>query len=215
MPTDLEVTRASNASVERHGRDEGYLSITRLVLSAERGAWQEVVFEGEGLRDTIAKESFLFHVSQQVSRRVFPILALAYEHLGRSGEADALAKDVPEDVYDGWRARGRIALLRHDYPGAEKALAEAVRQAPSLPRAYSDWGDVLAAKNDPAGAIAKYTEANRRGPHFSDPIKYWGDVLARQGLLKQALSKYDEALQYAPNWVYLKEARAAVARQIH
>lgn len=106
MPTDPEETRASNASVERHGRDEGYLSITRLVLSAERGAWQEVVFEGEGLRDTIAKESFLFHVSQQVSRRIFPILALAYEHLGRSGEADALAKDVPEDVYDGWRADG-------------------------------------------------------------------------------------------------------------
>jgi tetratricopeptide (TPR) repeat protein len=212
MPTDLEETRASNASVERHGRDEGYLSITGLLLSAERGAWRDVVADGEGLRDMVAREAFLSHVGQQVSRRIFPILALAYEHLGHSSAADALLEEIPTDVYDGWRARARVALLRHDYPLAGRDLAEAVRQAPSLPYAYSDWGDLLAAKNDSEGAVSKYAEAQRRGPHFADPIKAWGDVLAKQGRSKEALVKYDEALEYAPNWAALKEKRGSVAK---
>jgi hypothetical protein len=30
--------------------------------------------------------------------------------------------------------------------GGETAIAEAVRQAPSIPRAYMDWGDLLSAQ---------------------------------------------------------------------
>jgi tetratricopeptide (TPR) repeat protein len=110
-------------------------------------------------------------------------------------------------------ARARIALLRSDYPAAETAIAEAVRRAPSVPRAYGDWGDILVAKNDVEGALAKYADAHERGPRFADPLKSWGDVLAKQGHIKEALVKYDEALKYAPNWKQLKAARETVVQQ--
>jgi tetratricopeptide (TPR) repeat protein len=104
-------------------------------------------------------------------------------------------------------------LLRSDYPAAETAIAEAVRRAPSVPRAYADWGDILVAKNDVEGALAKYADAHERGPRFADPLKSWGDVLAKQGHIKEALVKYDEALKYAPNWKQLKEARERIVQR--
>lgn len=211
-PSDLQATRAGNDLVKHFGRDEVYVVVTKLLLSAENGAWKQVVSDGEELRAAIDAEPFFPYVRQQVPRRLFPILALAYEHVGRRGNADALAKDIPVDVYDGWRARGRIALLRLDYPAAEKAFAEAVRLAPSLPRAYGDWGDVLAARNDLEGALAKYAEAHERGPRFADPLKSWGDLLAKQGHTKEAIAKYDAALKFAPNWKQLTEAREAAAK---
>jgi tetratricopeptide (TPR) repeat protein len=88
----------------------------------------------------------------------------------------------------------------------------AVQEAPSLPRAYFDWGEMLAAKGDLPGAITKYTEANQRGPRWADPLKAWGDVLGRQGRSRQALKKYSEALKYAPHWAALQQARDAVAK---
>jgi tetratricopeptide (TPR) repeat protein len=152
------------------------------------------------------------HAVENFRTGVYPLLAEAYVRVGRNADADAVLGLLPLDIYDGWRARGRIASLRHDYTAADKAFAEAVRQAPSIPHAYLDWGDMLAAKGDLAGAIQKYTEANRLGPHWADPLKAWGDVLAQQGRGKEALAKYDEALKFAPNWRQLKEAREALAK---
>jgi tetratricopeptide (TPR) repeat protein len=142
-----------------------------------------------------------------------PTLAEAYARTGRSSEADALLNSIPLDVYDGWRARGRIAAYRNDHASAEHAFAEAIRQAPSIPRAYQDWGDLPVLEGDATGAIAKYTEANRRGSHWADPLKAWGDVLVRQGKTKEALAKYDEALKYAPNWKQLEDARETLAKE--
>ncbi|HEX9138748.1 MAG TPA: hypothetical protein VF848_03095 [Steroidobacteraceae bacterium] len=148
---------------------------------------------------------------QQIQRRIHPVLAEALAREGRYAEADALLKGVPLNSYDGWRVRGRIATLRRDFAAGEQAFAEAVRQAPSIPRAYADWGDLLAAKGDAAGAIAKYTEANRLGPEFADALKSWGDVLMKKGDTKAALAKYDEALKHAPDWKQLQDARQAAA----
>jgi tetratricopeptide (TPR) repeat protein len=133
-------------------------------------------------------------------------------HAGRNAEADEIIASLPADNYDGWRARGRVAMLRQNYASAEQAFAEAVRQAPSFALAYNDWGDLLYAKGDLPGAIAKYSDANQRGPHWADPLKAWGDALAKQGHAKEALAKYDEALKYAPNWAALKEARDAATK---
>ena len=113
---------------------------------------------------------------------------------------------------DCYRFRADILDGRGDWPGAQKAYAEAVALAPDLPAAHYSWGVALARHGDAAGAEAKLKDANLRGPHWADPLKAWGDVLAKQGKTKEALVKYDEALKYAPNWAALKEAREAAAK---
>jgi hypothetical protein len=93
--------------MNQRGRDESLVIVNQLLLSAERGAWQKVVTDAEELRAAIVAEPFVLHVKQRVPRRIFPILAIAYEHLGRSADADHLAKEFPEDVsMAGARARG-------------------------------------------------------------------------------------------------------------
>lgn len=180
-----------------------------LRLAAEEGDWERVVTLAEQIRSAHGEP----HIAISFPSQLDPLLAEGYARLGRNVEADAVLSRIPADVYDGWRARGRIAALRHDYAGADKAFAEAARQAPSIPRAFADWGDMLAGRGDTAGAIAKFKDANQRGPHWADPLKSWGDVLAKQGHSAEALTKYDEALKFAPKWVVLQQAREALAKQ--
>jgi tetratricopeptide (TPR) repeat protein len=183
--------------------------VLSVLVAVEQGDWGQVVKEAERL-----KALHLPPGTQQTFPALLdPTLAEAYARTGRSSEADAVLNSIPLDVYDGWRARGRIAAYRNDHAGAEHAFAEAVRQAPSIPRAYKDWGDLLVLQGDASGAIAKYMEANKRGPQWADPLKAWGDVLVKQGKTKDALAKYDEALKYAPNWKQLQDAREMLAKQ--
>jgi tetratricopeptide (TPR) repeat protein len=170
--------------------------------AAERGDWTAVIANLEGARAPLASLDRRTVGSEEVF--INEALAEAYARVGKGAAADAALASIAPDVYDGWRVRGRVATLRHDYVAGETAFAEAVRQAPSIPRAYLDWGDMLAAKGDLPGAIAKYTEANRLGPHWADPLKAWGDVLARQGQPRAALKKYRQALERAPHWAALK-----------
>jgi tetratricopeptide (TPR) repeat protein len=95
---------------------------------------------------------------------------------------------------------GDILDGRADWPGAQKAYAEAVARAPDLPAAYYSWRAALARHRDLAGAEGKLKDANRRGPNWANPLKALGDVLAKRSRAKEALVKYDEALKYAPNW---------------
>ena len=114
---------------------------------------------------------------------------------------------------DCYRFRADILDGRGDWPGAQKAYADAVALAPDLPAAYYSWGVALANHGDLPGAEAKFKDANRRGPHWADPLKAWGDVLVKQGKRQDALAKYDEALRYTPNWKQLKDAREAAAKR--
>jgi tetratricopeptide (TPR) repeat protein len=139
-------------------------------------------------------------------------IAPAEEAAGHPDKADALLKSAGTFV-DCYRFRGDILDSRGDWPGAQKAYAEAVALAPDLPAAYYSWGVALARHGDLTGAEAKLMDANQRGPHWADPLKAWGDVLVKQGNVRDALAKYDEALEYAPNWKQLQEAREAVAKQ--
>jgi tetratricopeptide (TPR) repeat protein len=189
-------------------RGEIRVSEARSRLAAEQGDWAAALVEIEKVNATNHGESV------KVLRLRYPLFAAElYAHAGRYAEADELLASLPNDNYDGWRARARVAMLRQNYTDAEQALAEAVQQAPAIALAYNDWGDLEAAKGDLPGAIAKYSDASQRGPHWADPLKAWGDVLMRQGHAKEALAKYDEALKYAPNWLALKEARDAAAKQ--
>jgi tetratricopeptide (TPR) repeat protein len=142
-----------------------------------------------------------------------PLLALAMAKTGDVAGAEALISATPLDCYLCVRVRGQIAALHRDWPSAERWFAEAVRQAPSIPFAYSEWGNMQLSKGETNSALAKFAAAHLRGPHFADPLKGWGDALARQGQWSPALAKYDEALEYAPNWKELKAAREAVAKQ--
>ena len=114
---------------------------------------------------------------------------------------------------DCYRFRADILDHRGDWPGAQKAFADAVALAPELPAPYYSWGVALAKHGDLDGAVVKLKDANQRGPHWADPIKVWGDVLLRQGRTREARAKYDVALKYAPNWRQLQDEREAAAKQ--
>ena len=134
------------------------------------------------------------------------------EAAGHPEKADAVIKSAGTFV-DCYRFRANILDGRGDWPGAQKAYADAVALAPDLPAAYYSWGVALAKHGDLAGAEAKLKDANKRGPHWADPLKAWGDVLVKQGNNREALAKYEEALKYAPNWKELKKAREALSKQ--
>jgi tetratricopeptide (TPR) repeat protein len=142
-----------------------------------------------------------------------PLEALAMARSGDIAGAETRVATTPLDCYLCVRARGQIAAIRGDWAKAEHWYAEAVRQGPSLPFAFSEWGEMLLSKGDLDGAIAKFESAHQKTPQFADALKGWGDALMRQGKAKAAVEKFDEALAYAPNWKELKEAHLAASKQ--
>jgi len=135
-----------------------------------------------------------------------PQLALALAMSGDIEGAIALIAPTPLDCYLCVRIRARIAAASGDNSAADHWFAEAVRQAPSIPYAETEWGAVLLARSDMDRAISKFYAAHTVGPHFADPLKGWGDALAHQLRWKEAIAVYDEALTYAPNWAELRSA---------
>jgi tetratricopeptide (TPR) repeat protein len=133
-------------------------------------------------------------------------IALAEEAAGNATKADAVLQSAGGTFVDCYRFHADIVDNRGDWPGAQKAYADAVALAPDLPAAYYSWGVALAKHGDFAAAAAKLKDANLRGPHWADPLKVWGDVLFKQHRTKEALAKYNAALRYAPNWKQLEEA---------
>jgi len=141
-----------------------------------------------------------------------PLEAQAMARTGDLAGAESLIATTPFDCYLCVRVRGQISTIKRDWPAAERWYSEAARQAPSLPFAFSDWGEMRLAKGDIDGAIAKFEIAHQKTPRFANALKGWGDALARRGQTKTALAKYKEALKYAPNWKELQEARQAVSK---
>jgi tetratricopeptide (TPR) repeat protein len=129
-----------------------------------------------------------------------PWLALAKAKLGDGAGALTLIGTTPLDCYICVRFRGDIdTTLKR--PGAAAYWFDiAVREAPSIPFAYADWGAMLLAKGDVDGAIAKFREANEKGPHFADALELWGEALIRKNRSDLALAKFADANKYAPNW---------------
>lgn len=140
-------------------------------------------------------------------------IAPAEEAAGNAAKADAVLQSAGTKFVDCYRFRADILDHRGDWPGAQKAYADAVALAPELPAAYYSWGVALAKHGDLDGAVVKLKDANQRGPNWADPIKVWGDVLLKQGRTKEALAKYDAALKFAPNWRQLQDEREAAAKQ--
>jgi tetratricopeptide (TPR) repeat protein len=129
-----------------------------------------------------------------------PQLAYVLARSGAFAQADALIAGTPLDCYDCLRIRGNIRAAEKNWNAATFWFARAVAQAPSIPFAYCDWGQMLLAKGDLDGAFAKLKLANQKGPHFADPLEMWGEALITKNRADQALDKFEEADKYAPNW---------------
>jgi tetratricopeptide (TPR) repeat protein len=142
----------------------------------------------------------------------WPRIAYADARLGDFAAADALIAKTPRDCYLCVRMRGNIAAAEKNWRGADYWFADAVKQGPSLPFAYADWGEMLLGKGDYAGAIAKFEIANQKGPHFADPLEMWGEALMAQNRSDLALAKFMDANRYAPHWgrLHLKWGEALV-----
>lgn len=107
---------------------------------------------------------------------------------------------TPLDCYLCTRMRGNIEAAQKHWSKAADWYAEAVKQAPSIPFAYADWGEMLLNKGDIDGAIAKFEQAHEKGLHFADPLEIWGEALIAKNRSDLALAKFEEANTYAPSW---------------
>jgi tetratricopeptide (TPR) repeat protein len=134
------------------------------------------------------------------NRDMRPLLALARAMLGDIAGGGALIASLPGDCYDCIRIHATIAAMAGKTEQADALFENAVRAAPSIPFAYTDWGQVLLARRKPDEAIAKFTLANQKGPHFADPLEGWGQALMAKNQSHLALAKFAEAEKYAPNW---------------
>jgi tetratricopeptide (TPR) repeat protein len=131
---------------------------------------------------------------------VRPLLALAHAEAGDAATADALIAPTPRDCYLCVRVRGRIAAIERKWDASARWFEAATKLAPSLPTAFSEWGEMLLAGGDLDGATAKFEIANQKGPHFADPLELWGEALMAKNRSDLALAKFSEANQYAPQW---------------
>ena len=132
--------------------------------------------------------------------QVWPLAAEALAREGDFKTAHALIDKTPADCDPCLRTRAKIDELEKNYGGADYWFELAVKAAPSIPFAYTEWGKALKERGDFTGAIAKFTIANQKGPHFADPLEMWGEVLIAQNRSDLAISKFKEAEKYAPNW---------------
>ena len=140
------------------------------------------------------------YIAATQATRYTPLQAQALVRLGDFAAAHAAIDKTSGDCYDCVRARGAIDALQKNWGGAAYWFSDAVKQAPSIPFAYYDWGRMLLAKGDFDGAIARFAAASQKGPHFADPLEAWGEALMAKNRSDLALAKFAEAARYVPNW---------------
>ena len=121
--------------------------------------------------------------------------AYAQARLGNLAAAEKQIAPTPADCYFCLEFRARIAELKGEHARADCWFARAVQNAPSIPMAYSDWGQALLARGKPDEAIAKFKLANQKGPHFADPLEGWGEALMAKNQSHLALAKFEGGRQ--------------------
>jgi tetratricopeptide (TPR) repeat protein len=138
------------------------------------------------------------------------MLALATARTGNVPAGEAAISEAPLDCYFCARARGQIAALGEHWSESARWFTVATRLAPTLPFAWSDWGEVLLAHGDTDSAISKLSIAHQKGPNFADPLELWGEALMLKNRSDLALEKFGEANKYAPRWgrLHLKWSEA-------
>jgi adenylate cyclase len=139
----------------------------------------------------------------------FPDQALdRAEELAR--RAIALAPDEP----DGYRALGRVHLIRAEYDQARSALQRAIEINPSDANALSAWGKGQLYSGEISGATEALELAFRYNPllepefHFDLSLSYY---LARRH--EEALRTAERGISRFPDFPMLQVAAAAAAAQ--
>jgi tetratricopeptide (TPR) repeat protein len=197
-----------------------------MMIDAAAGNWLAVEAAADAGDPAWAKAP---GVRRDIPTLLSPIRAYAEAKLGRLAAAEARIAPAPSDCYDCLIARARIAGLRDQHGRADYWFGRAAVAAPSIPFAWSFWGEALLARGKPDEAIEKFIIANQKGPHFADPLEGWGEALMAKNQSHLALAKFAEAEKYAPNWgrLHLKwgealvysrhadEAKAQFARAAH
>jgi tetratricopeptide (TPR) repeat protein len=202
------------------GRGTDFLSLSRsspnrarYYLNVAAGNWQGAVAEARAFIAVIKQEAARRQLLDAIPPTITtPMLAFALAHTGDFKAAHAAADAMPDDCYHCLRTRGQIAALEKDTSQADNLFARAVKAGPSIPFAYSDWGQSLLNRGQPDAAIEKFKLANEKGPHFADPLEGWGEALMAENKSHLALAKFVEAEKYAPNWgrLYLKWGEALI-----
>ncbi len=161
------------------------------------------------LDQALAATRSLGYLDPVVSERLLaPRRAYVLAQLGRIAEAQQLIAGTPQDCYRCVRMRGRVSAMAGDAAAGDHWFAEAVKQAPSLPFAYSEWGEARLARGDVDGALALFRQAQEKGPRWADPLKLEADALMKQGDTHSALKRYAAAAERAPHWGGLQLAWA-------
>jgi len=194
---------ASVAQVSASGdADASDMAEVRYRVHANVGDWTSAAADAQQMiaafmAETDYGENFRKLYTQT---HAVPLLATAQARGGDLAKAWATINATALDCYGCVRTRGEIAALRRNWNDATFWFSHAVMQGPSLPFAYSDWGQMLMAKGDLDSAIAKFEIAHRKGPHFAEPLEFWGEALIARNRSDLAPVKFEEAAKYAPNW---------------
>lgn len=194
-------TEASESELAWHIAVGAFPALPRYWILAGQGEWEKALAEARAFDAVLEAEKAkrpVYGLMQQVLS--WPLEALALAHTGDVSGAQALIGKTPLDCYPCLRVRGQVAAQAHDWPAAERWFAEAVRQAPSVPLAYAEWGRLRLDKGDPDGAIAVLRTAEAKGPRFADPPQIWGEALMAKGDFAGASRKFADAARLAPNW---------------
>ena len=200
---DLAAARATLVDTANYRFDyfAGYTALTslraRMLIDSEAQNWAGVLSDAEAFAPTLQKYPGLPSFLPTVT---VPLTAYAEARLGKFAAAEAHISATPADCYDCLISRARIAELEGQHGRADYWFARSVNDAPSIPFAYSYWGQALLDRGDPDGAIAKFTRANQKAPKFADPLEMWGEALMKKNRSDLALAKFEEAEKYAPNW---------------
>jgi tetratricopeptide (TPR) repeat protein len=185
LETPMDKAQQMIARLRAEGEFEHYRTVIAMEPEVEKTA--SAVGERFAVRDTF-----------QIYLR--PLLALARAKTGDITGAQALIALSPLDCYDCLLIRARISEQARQPAQADAWFSRAVHDAPSIPRAYADWGEAYLERGQPDAAIAKFKQANEKGPHFANPLEYWGEALMAKNRSHLALAKFAEAEKYAPNW---------------
>src|SRR6185437_10844632 len=200
-----DVRLASAAMAEGQaagGARDADLAEIRYRIHATLGDWASAASDAGQMAAAFTEEKEFAERfrATYANTHAMPLLAYAQARRGEFAKAWATIGATPADCYDCIRARGQIDALHGNWIGAQYWFDRAVKQAPSIPFADADWGQMLMARGDLDGAIAKFDAAHRKGPHFADPLELWGEALIAKNRSDLALARFEDASRYAPSW---------------
>ena len=181
--------------------DPGEVGEVRYYMEAAAGDWGAALRDASRIRYTVKSGYRGAHFMARIEATyTTPLLAVAQAHVGDFAASHRSIEGTPADCVPCETARGDIDALERNYGGAAYWFGRAVHDAPSIPFADADWGQMLTARGDLDGAIAKFDAAHRKGPHFADPLELWGEALIAENRSDLALARFEDAARYAPNW---------------